>query len=118
MVFEQVNRRDARIDYTTLRTFFIMDVRAFGGYYGFSASLPYASGFLVNASGTNVNFPACRGIYVETANKSQDKTLVVTLADSPNSPLTFQHIRTDVHLPLSITSISGISTIDHVYVLY
>lgn len=95
-----------------------MDVRAFGSYYGFSASLPYASGFLVNASGTDSNFPACRGIFIESANKNADKTLVVTLADAPNSPMTFQHIRTDVHLPLSITAVSGISTVEHVYVLY
>jgi hypothetical protein len=95
-----------------------MDVRAFGSYYGFSASLPYASGFLVNASGTNSNFAACRGIYVENANKNADKTLVVTLADAPGTPMTFQHIRTDVHLPVSITSISGISTVEHVYVFY
>lgn len=95
-----------------------MDVRAFGGYYGFSASLPYASGFLVNASGTDINFPACRGIYVESANKNTDATLVVTLADCPGTPMTFQHIRTDIHLPLSITAVSGISTVQHVYVLY
>ena len=29
-----------------------MDVRAFGSRYGFSAALPYASGFMVSA-GTN-----------------------------------------------------------------
>lgn len=95
-----------------------MDVRAFGSYYGFSASLPYSSGFLVNASGTNTNFAACRGIFVESANKSTDKTLVVMLADAPGTPMTFQHIRTDVHLPISITAVSGISTVDHVYILY
>jgi hypothetical protein len=95
-----------------------MDVRAFGSYYGQTASLPYASGFLVNASGTNTNFAACRGIYIESANKSTDKVLVVTLADAPGTPMTFQHIRTDTHLPISITSISGISTVDHVYVMY
>jgi len=93
-----------------------MDVRAFGSTYGQTASLPYASGFRVNA-GTSVNFAACRGVYVETANKNADKTLVVVLADSKN-PITFSHIRTDVLLPISITQISGTSTVDHCYVLY
>jgi hypothetical protein len=94
-----------------------MDVRAFGSIYGQTASLPYTSGFLVNASGTNVNFAACRAVYVETANKNTDKTLVVVLADS-KEPITFSHIRTDVLLPISITQISGSSTIEHCYVLY
>lgn len=94
-----------------------MDVRAFGSRYGFSASLPYASGFMVSA-GTNKVFPACRGLFVETASKIADRTLVVELADAPKSFITFDHIRTDVLLPISATAISGISTIDHVYVLY
>lgn len=94
-----------------------MDVRAFGSRYGFSASLPYASGFMV-AAGTTKVFPACRALYVESSNKVVDKTLVVELADSPRSFITFDHIRTDVLLPISATAISGISTIDHVYVLY
>lgn len=94
-----------------------MDVRAFGSVYAQSASLPYTSGFLVNASGTNQNFAACRAVYVETANKSTDKTLVVVLTDS-KQPITFSHIRTDVLLPISITQISGTSTVDHCYVLY
>jgi hypothetical protein len=94
-----------------------MDVRAFGSRYGFSATLPYASGFMVSA-GTNKVFPACRALYVETSNKNADKTLIVQLADSPSSFISFDHIRTDVFLPLSATAISGISTVDHVYVLY
>jgi hypothetical protein len=95
-----------------------MDVRAFGSYYGQSASLPYTSGFLVNASGTNTIFPACRGFFIESSAKNADKTLVVTLADAPGTPMTFQHIRADTHMPISITSISGISTVEHVYVMY
>ena len=94
-----------------------MDVRAFGSTYGQTASLPYTSGFLVNASGTNATFAACRAIYVESANKSTDRTLVVTFADS-KQPITFSHIRTDVLLPISITQISGTSTVEHCYVLY
>lgn len=94
-----------------------MDVRAFGGIYGQYATLPYASGFSVTPPGNSVNFAACRAIYVESANKNADKTLVVCLADSA-SPITFNHIRTDVLLPISATQISGTSTIDHCYVLY
>lgn len=95
-----------------------MDVRAFGSIYAQSATLPFTSGFLVNASGTDATFAACRAIYVETKNKSTDYSLVVTLADSPKNPITFSHIRTDVLLPISITNISGSSTVEHVYVLY
>ena len=94
-----------------------MDVKVFGSRYGFSATLPYASGFVVNA-GTNTVFPACRALYVESSNKNADKTLVVELADSPRSFISFDHIRADVLLPVSATAISGVSTIDHVYVLY
>ena len=94
-----------------------MDVRAFGSRYGFSAALPYVSGF-ATTSGVSSVFPACRAVYIETQNKNADKTLVVRLADSPGSFLTFDHIRTDVFLPISATAISGISTADHVYVLY
>ena len=94
-----------------------MDVRAFGSVYGQTASLPYASGFVVNA-GTNKVFPACRAVYVESSNKNADKTLTVTLSDSGGTPITFSHIRTDVLLPISCTSVSGISTIDRIYIFY
>lgn len=94
-----------------------MDVRAFGSIYGQTASLPYTSGFMVNA-GTSKVFPACRAVYVESASKSSDKTLTVTLSDNDGIPITFSHIRTDVLLPISCTSVSGISTIDHIYILY
>lgn len=93
-----------------------MDVRAFGSYYGQTSSLPYASGFEV-PSGTTRNFPACRAVYVESANKNADKTLTVVFTDA-KAPVTFNHIRTDVLLPISITQVSGISTIDHCYILY
>lgn len=94
-----------------------MDVRAFGGVYGQTASLPYASGFVVNASGTSRTFAACRAIYVESANKTADKTLVVVLADS-TEPITFSYLRSDTLLPISITQISGTSTVDRCHVLY
>lgn len=95
-----------------------MDVRAFGSIYGQSATLPYASGLSVAASGQNLTFPACRAIYVESRNKNADQVLSVILADSPGTPLQLDHIRTDVLLPLSCTAISGVTTVEHVYVLY
>lgn len=94
-----------------------MDVRAFGSVYGQTSSLPYASGFMISA-GTDKNFPACRGIYVESQTKSADRTLVVSLADAPNTWITLSHIRTDVLLPISATAISGASTVEHIYVFY
>lgn len=94
-----------------------MDVRAFGSYYGQTAALPYASGFPLNASGTNATFAACRAIYVETSNKNVDKKLTVTLADT-KAPITFNYIRDNGILPISIVSISGSTTVDLVYVLY
>lgn len=94
-----------------------MDVRAFGAYYGQTASLPYASGFSINASGTDLTFAACRAIFVETANPNQSKKLTVTLADT-KAPFTFNHVRDNQLIPISIVSISGSTTVDHVYVLY
>ena len=94
-----------------------MDVRAFGSIYGQTASLPYASGFSVNASGTNVTFAACRAIYVETQHPNQSKTLTVTLADT-KTPFTFNHIRDNGIIPISIVQISGTTTVDHCFILY
>ena len=94
-----------------------MDVRAFGSVYGQTAALPYASGFMIN-NGVDKTFPSCRAIYVENNNKTADKILKVSLSDAPGTWITFEHIRTDVLLPISATAISGASTVDHIYVLY
>ena len=94
-----------------------MDVRAFGSVYAQTAALPYASGFSVNASGTDLTFPSCRAIYVETANPSVSKKLTVVLADT-KTPITFNHIRENGIIPISIVQISGSTTVDHCYVLY
>lgn len=94
-----------------------MDVRAFGSVYGQTATLPYASGFTINASGVDLTFAASRAIYVETANKNQDKVLTVTLADT-KTPITFYHVRDNQLLPISIVQISGTTTVDHCTVLY
>jgi len=94
-----------------------MDVRAFGGVYAQSAILPFASGFMVSA-GTDKAFPACRAIFVESANKNADKTLTVSLSDSPSNWITFSHIRADTLIPISATAISGSTTAEHVYIFY
>jgi ABC-type xylose transport system substrate-binding protein len=94
-----------------------MDVKAFGSIYAQTASLPYASGFAINASGTDATFAACRAIYVETSNTGVSKKLTVVLADT-KAPLTFNHIRDNGLIPISIVQISGSTTIDHCYVLY
>ena len=94
-----------------------MDVRAFGSVYAQTAALPYASGFAVNASGLDLTFPSCRAIYVETSNNSVSKKLTVVLADT-KTPLTFNHIRENGLIPISVTQISGSTTIDHCYILY
>lgn len=94
-----------------------MDVRALGGVYGQFATLPYASGFFVTPSGNNLTFAACRAIYVENNSRLSDKTLTVVLADS-KTPTTFNHIRDNGIIPISITQISGVSSIEHCIVLY
>lgn len=94
-----------------------MDVKAFGSIYAQTASLPYASGFAINASGTDATFAACRAIYVETANPNVSKKLTVVLADT-KSAFTFNHIRDNGIIPISIVQISGSTTLDHCYVLY
>jgi hypothetical protein len=95
-----------------------MDVRAFGGsYYGQTAMLPYTSGFYISPSGTNATFAACRAIYVENNSRTSDKTLTVVLSDS-KAPITFNSIRDNGVIPISIVQISGTSTVDSCIVLY
>lgn len=94
-----------------------MDVRAFGGYYGFSASLPYSSGLKVTASGQSTNFPACRAVYIDDGNSSHDLQVVFT--DAPNTPITLTKVTANALLPISITTISGAqTTVPSVIVLY
>jgi hypothetical protein len=95
-----------------------MDVKAFGSYYGQSATLPYASGFVV-ASGTNANFPSCRALYTQASSSTAAYKLVIVPADGgPTSAITLNSVRSDQLIPLSCTTISGTSTIDSVVVLY
>lgn len=95
-----------------------MDVKAFGAYYGQSALLPYASGFVV-ASGTSANFPSCRALYTQASSPTTAYKLVVIPADGgPTSAISMNSVRADQLIPLSCTTISGSTTIDSVVVLY
>lgn len=94
-----------------------MDVRAFGSYYSQSASLPYASGFFVLASGASINFPACRAFYINDGGSNHE--LQVVFADGPKTPITLDNVSANVIYPFSITTISGAQTTVHsVLVLY
>ena len=95
-----------------------MDVKAFSSYYGYSATLPFASGFVV-ASGTNANFPSCRALYTQASSPTAAYKLVVVPADgAPTSVITMNSVRADQLIPLSCTTISGLTTVDSVVVLY
>lgn len=94
-----------------------MDVRAFGSYYGFNALLPYASGLALSVSGQSYNFPASRGVLINSAGTSQ--TLQVLFSDSPTVPVTLASLNGDSILPISIVGISGArTTLSGVVVLY
>lgn len=107
-----------------LKKICLMDIRAFGSYYGQSATLPYGSGFHIVTSGnmSRVNFPACRGILVEHLSgggggggNSSKVTLVLT--DSQGQVTPFEHITSTTLLPFSCTAVvSGTSA--HCVVLY
>lgn len=94
-----------------------MDVRAFGSYYAQSAALPFASGLYILASGQSVNFPACRGFYVNDGGSNHE--LQIVFADGPKTPITLENVTPNVIYPFSITTISGAQTTVHsVVVLY
>jgi len=94
-----------------------MDVRAFGSVYGQSATLPYASGCLISASGTSTNFPSCRGFYV--VDGGDNNNLQVIFSDSPGRSVTLTKIKAGQVLPFSITTVSGAATtVGSVLLLY
>ena len=94
-----------------------MDVRAFGSVYGQSATLPYASGCLVPASGSSTNFPACRGFYV--VDGGDNNSVQVIFSDSPGRTVTLSKVKAGQILPFSITTISGAATtVNSVLLLY
>lgn len=96
-----------------------MDVRAFGGYYGYTAALPYGSGFgiPVNGSGTLTRFPACRAIFIEAKDPAGKDYLTVELSDAPGQHSTATNLAGNTLIPISCTAvISG--TVNGVFILY
>ncbi len=96
-----------------------MDVRAFGGYYGQTASLPYASGFglLVSASGEPVRFPACRALFIEGKDPAGKDYLTVELSDAPGQHSTATNLAGNTLIPISCTAIIS-GTVNGVFILY
>lgn len=102
-----------------LKKICLMDIRAFGSYYGQSATLPYGSGYHIVTSGNmaRVNFPACRGILVEHISGGSASKVTVVLTDSQGQLSPFEQITSSTLLPLSCTAVvSGTSS--HCIVLY
>jgi hypothetical protein len=89
-----------------------MDIRAFGSYYGQSATLPYASGFVV-ASATSRNFGTARGFCTLSQGSVQ-----VEFSDSQGQTVLLSGLAANTLIPFAITSISGVGTTASTIVLY
>jgi hypothetical protein len=89
-----------------------MDIRAFGSYYGQSATLPYASGFVV-ASATSRNFGTARGFCTLSQGSVQ-----VEFSDSQGQTVLLSGLAANTLIPFAITSISGVGTTASIIVLY
>jgi hypothetical protein len=89
-----------------------MDFRAFGSYYGQSATLPYASGFVV-ASATSKNFGTARGFCTLSQGSVQ-----VEFSDSQGQTVLLSGLAANTLIPFAITSISGVGTTASTIVLY
>ena len=88
-----------------------MDIRALGGVYGQTAIVPYASGHsVIPASGT-ARFAACRAIYVPAKANKDPGTIVGEMSDMPGQVITVDNVTGDVIYPVSMTMISGTSTV-------
>lgn len=95
-----------------------MDVRAFGSIYAQTGSLPYTSGyFILPASGTK-RFPACRAIYIPAKPNKDAGTVVGELADMQGQVIVVENIAGDQVYPVSMTMVSGTSTVLGVIALY
>ena len=95
-----------------------MDVRAFGSVYAQTGTLPYTSGYYINpASGTR-NFPACRAIYIPAKPNKDAGTVVGEMADMRGQVIVIENIAGDQIYPVSMTMISGSSTVAGVVALY
>jgi len=94
-----------------------MDVRAFGSYFGQTATLPYGSGFgYVAASGLK-RFPACRAIFIEAASNQNKGYLTVELADAPGQYAAASNLQGNQLIPISCTAIIS-GNLPAVFVLY
>jgi len=95
-----------------------MDIRALGGVYAQTATVPYASGYyIIPASGTK-RFAACRAIYVPAKANKDPGVIVAEMADMPGQVIVVNNITGDVIYPVSLTMVSGTSTVDGVIALY
>lgn len=95
-----------------------MDVRAFGSIYAQTGTLPYTSGhYIIPASGTE-RFPACRAIYIPAKSDKTAGKIVGEMADMRGQVITVDNIAGDVIYPVSMTMISGSSTVAGVIALY
>ena len=95
-----------------------MDVRAFGSVYAQTGALPYTSGYyVIPASGTK-RFPACRAIYIPAKADKSAGIVVGELADMKGQVIVVDNIAGDQIYPVSMTMVSGSSTVAGVIALY
>ena len=94
-----------------------MDVRAFGGVYGQTASLPYSSGFGYYPASGRVNFPACRAIFIQSDSNQNKGYLAVELTDAPGQVARAENLAGDQLVPISCTAIVS-GNVPGVFVLF
>jgi len=95
-----------------------MDVRAFGSVYAQTGTLPYTSGYYINPASGTYRFPACRAIYIPAKSDKTAGTVVGEMADMRGQVIRVDNIAGDVIYPVSMTMISGTSTVDGIIALY
>lgn len=95
-----------------------MDVRAFGSIYAQVGTLPYTSGYYINPTEGTKRFPACRAIYVPAKPDKDAGTIVGEMSDMRGQVITVANIGGDTVYPVSMTMISGTSTVLGVIALY
>jgi hypothetical protein len=95
-----------------------MDVRAFGSVYAQTGALPYTSGYFINPASGTKNFPACRAIYIPAKPNKDAGTVVGELADMRGQVIVVENIAGDQIYPVSMTMVSGSSTVAGIIALY
>ena len=100
-----------------LKKICLMDIRAFGSYYGQTAQLPYASGFGHAPSAGLKRFPAYRAIFIESTSNNSKGYLTVEMADAPGQPATAFNLEGNQLIPLSCTAVLS-GSVAAVFVLY